>query len=185
MDPIIRIRNNRAGLIAEQSGCGKILGNSDIRLIWNDFPTESKVFRHLMNDALSIRPCPQASYGMSPRNQTFPAEVVRSERSIIRCYIPSVTSAAALSNGRLQRWPEVSRYLPGRGAVGQGRGPLRRIWPVVAQLSRPAAALHGDWAAFSPTCRFCRQPRQTIVAGNGMQHEPRPTLRGAVGLGGC
>ena len=84
VDPIIRIRNNRAGLIAEQSGCGKILGNSDIRLIWNDFPTESKVFRHLMNDALSIRPCPQASYGMSPRNQTFPAEVVRSERSLIR-----------------------------------------------------------------------------------------------------
>jgi hypothetical protein len=27
--------------------CGKTLRNSDIQLIANDFPTESKVFRHL------------------------------------------------------------------------------------------------------------------------------------------
>jgi hypothetical protein len=46
-------------LIAEHPGCSKISGNSDIRLIGNDFPTESKVFRRLMNDSLSTQPCPQ------------------------------------------------------------------------------------------------------------------------------
>jgi hypothetical protein len=55
-------RKNRAGAIAERSGCGRILGNSDIGLIGNDFPIESKVFRHLVNDSFSIRPCSQASH---------------------------------------------------------------------------------------------------------------------------
>jgi hypothetical protein len=47
-------------------GCGKILRNSDMRLIANDFPTESKVFRRLMNDSLSTRPCPQVSNAINP-----------------------------------------------------------------------------------------------------------------------
>ena len=34
--------------------CGEFLGNSDIRLRPNDFPTESKVFCRLMKDALSV-----------------------------------------------------------------------------------------------------------------------------------
>jgi hypothetical protein len=37
-------------------GYGKFLRNSGRRLIANDFPIESKIFRRLMKDSLSARP---------------------------------------------------------------------------------------------------------------------------------
>jgi hypothetical protein len=40
-----------------------------MRLIANDFPTESNVFRRLMNDSLSTRHCPQVSNAINP--ETF------------------------------------------------------------------------------------------------------------------
>jgi hypothetical protein len=53
------------------SRCGEFLRNCDIRLIANDFPIESKVFRRLTKNSLSARHCLQSSHTMRLGNQTL------------------------------------------------------------------------------------------------------------------